>query len=152
MTFEDNVEYYKTDCENAELEWAFSAGYQKMSIITQNVDGLHRKAGSNSKYITELHGTHDRLVCMTCGGDRCRHDFHNELDEQNSAWIQGQLSEMNTMNSEDRSQQLRQMAMHSSKEKITMTLRSQHVQSVMMLMTMIMVMDQHQYRDFTNQT
>jgi NAD-dependent deacetylase sirtuin 4 len=107
VTFEDNVEYYKTDCENAELEWAFSAGSQKMSIIAQNVDGLHRKAGSNSKYITELHGTHDRLVCMTCGGDRCRHDFHNELDEQNSAWIQGQLSEMNTMNSEDRSQQLR---------------------------------------------
>lgn len=35
------------------------------AIITQNVDGLHQKAGS--KNIIELHGNHGRQYCEDCG-------------------------------------------------------------------------------------
>lgn len=90
VTFEDSIEYYKPNCEESELHWAFSAGYQKMTIITQNVDGLHIKAGSRRNHVTELHGRNDRLVCMNCGSFRCRHDFHNELDVLNGTWLQEQ--------------------------------------------------------------
>ena len=34
-------------------------------VITQNIDGLHKKAGS--KNIIRLHGTLDRYVCTRCG-------------------------------------------------------------------------------------
>lgn len=36
------------------------------SVVTQNVDGLHRRAGTSAELLIELHGT-DRLVqCLTC--------------------------------------------------------------------------------------
>lgn len=34
------------------------------SVITQNIDGLHQKAGS--KHVYELHGSCRQLVCMEC--------------------------------------------------------------------------------------
>ncbi|WP_068401175.1 NAD-dependent protein deacetylase [Kribbia dieselivorans] len=34
-------------------------------VITQNVDGLHQRAGTD--HVTELHGTLTRVVCLTCG-------------------------------------------------------------------------------------
>lgn len=37
------------------------------SVITQNIDGLHQKAGSNRVF--ELHGTTSRHYCMNCHGD-----------------------------------------------------------------------------------
>lgn len=37
------------------------------SIITQNIDHLHQKAGS--KYVYELHGTYKNLVCTECGSE-----------------------------------------------------------------------------------
>jgi NAD-dependent deacetylase len=39
--------------------------------ITQNIDGLHRRAGSQA--LSEFHGSCDALVCMGCGG-RCPAD------------------------------------------------------------------------------
>ena len=33
-------------------------------VITQNVDGLHQKAGS--KNVIEFHGTNSRLICLNC--------------------------------------------------------------------------------------
>ena len=36
-----------------------------MTVITQNIDGLHQKAGS--KNVLEVHGTFQRLTCMKCG-------------------------------------------------------------------------------------
>jgi NAD-dependent deacetylase len=37
------------------------------AVVTQNVDGLHRAAGTSPDLLVELHGT-DRLVeCQTCG-------------------------------------------------------------------------------------
>lgn len=38
---------------------------QLKAIITQNVDGLHQKAGSRN--IIELHGNHGRQYCESCG-------------------------------------------------------------------------------------
>lgn len=38
---------------------------KKVSIITQNIDGLHQKAGSSEVY--ELHGSSEKYYCMTCG-------------------------------------------------------------------------------------
>mmetsp|Transcript_20188 Transcript_20188/g.29702 ORF Transcript_20188/g.29702 Transcript_20188/m.29702 type:complete len:421 (-) Transcript_20188:165-1427(-) len=89
VAYKDSEEYYKPGDEDAELKWAFTNGSESrtMSIITQNVDGLHRKGGSDSTHITELHGRNDRLVCMTCGSFQCRHQFHDQLDDLNSAWV-----------------------------------------------------------------
>lgn len=36
-------------------------------IITQNVDGLHQKAGVPAEKIIELHGSLRRLKCLNCG-------------------------------------------------------------------------------------
>ncbi|WP_245933978.1 NAD-dependent protein deacetylase [Branchiibius hedensis] len=35
------------------------------TVITQNVDGLHQRAGARD--VVELHGNLDRVVCMACG-------------------------------------------------------------------------------------
>lgn len=37
------------------------------SIITQNVDHLHQKAGS--RYVYELHGTYKQLICTECSSE-----------------------------------------------------------------------------------
>jgi NAD-dependent deacetylase len=37
------------------------------TLITQNVDGLHRAAGSAAEKIVEIHGTVREVVCMECG-------------------------------------------------------------------------------------
>ena len=42
------------------------------AVITQNIDGLHQKAGS--KHVLELHGSVWRNYCMDCGR-RCGLDF-----------------------------------------------------------------------------
>jgi NAD-dependent deacetylase len=36
------------------------------AVITQNIDRLHRKAGTER--LIEVHGSIDRSICMTCGG------------------------------------------------------------------------------------
>jgi NAD-dependent deacetylase len=37
------------------------------SVITQNIDGLHQKAGTPQDRVIELHGTMFSAVCVTCG-------------------------------------------------------------------------------------
>ena len=36
------------------------------TLITQNVDGLHHKAGNSPERIVEIHGTVREVVCMAC--------------------------------------------------------------------------------------
>jgi len=48
----------------ARLETLFPA----VMVVTQNVDGLHQRAGSRS--LLELHGTITRAVCERCGRSR----------------------------------------------------------------------------------
>jgi NAD-dependent deacetylase len=38
---------------------------KKVTIVTQNVDGLHQKAGSS--HVIEIHGNAQRSTCPTCG-------------------------------------------------------------------------------------
>jgi NAD-dependent deacetylase len=37
------------------------------SVITQNIDGLHQKAGTPADHVIELHGTMFGVVCVSCG-------------------------------------------------------------------------------------
>jgi NAD-dependent SIR2 family protein deacetylase len=53
-------------------------------IVTQNVDGLHLRAGS--RRVVEIHGSMDRVVCLTCGQVFSRADLAATLDRDNS-WI-----------------------------------------------------------------
>lgn len=40
-----------------------------VALVTQNIDELHQKAGSDPAKVLELHGTMHRVVCWTCGDD-----------------------------------------------------------------------------------
>ncbi|ANZ42146.1 NAD-dependent deacetylase [Lentzea guizhouensis] len=37
------------------------------TVVTQNIDGLHQKAGSDPHRVLELHGTLHATVCLDCG-------------------------------------------------------------------------------------
>ncbi|KAG7365854.1 silent information regulator protein Sir2 [Nitzschia inconspicua] len=89
VQFEDKAEYHAQG-EDSE-RWLFGSGQQTLSIITQNVDSLHRRAGS--KHVTELHGRTDLLQCMSCGTKRGRLDFHDELESRNEVWLKHALKE-----------------------------------------------------------
>lgn len=39
-------------------------------VITQNIDGLHRKAGVPEDKLVEIHGRHDRFICTRDGCSR----------------------------------------------------------------------------------
>jgi len=43
------------------------AGNLIHGIITQNIDGLHQRAGQRPANVIELHGTSAFAVCLTCG-------------------------------------------------------------------------------------
>ncbi|XP_076294132.1 NAD-dependent protein deacylase Sirt4 isoform X1 [Lasioglossum baleicum] len=51
------------------------------SIITQNVDNLHSKAGS--RRVIELHGTAFRVMCLKCDQKICRYYLQEILDSLN---------------------------------------------------------------------
>jgi NAD-dependent deacetylase len=38
-----------------------------LALITQNVDGLHQKAGSSPSLVIEIHGTAREVTCLACG-------------------------------------------------------------------------------------
>lgn len=64
----------------AQLE---QAGYVQ-ALITQNVDGLHQRAGSQR--VVDLHGRLDQVVCMGCGQRLARADFQHQLIAANPDW------------------------------------------------------------------
>jgi len=37
------------------------------TLVTQNIDGLHQRAGSDPSLVVELHGTMREAVCLSCG-------------------------------------------------------------------------------------
>lgn len=53
-------------------------------IITQNVDGLHLRAGSQR--VVDLHGTMDRVRCLTCGQYFARENVAERISEANP-WV-----------------------------------------------------------------
>jgi NAD-dependent SIR2 family protein deacetylase len=56
-----------------------------LGVITQNVDGLHRFAGS--RRVIDLHGRANLVRCMQCDARRMRHDLHAELARRNPLWL-----------------------------------------------------------------
>ncbi|HEX3176967.1 MAG TPA: NAD-dependent deacylase [Methylomirabilota bacterium] len=38
-----------------------------LALLTQNVDGLHQKAGSSASLVVEIHGTAREVTCLDCG-------------------------------------------------------------------------------------
>ena len=53
-------------------------------VITQNVDGLHLRAGSS--HVIEVHGTMRRVLCLHCGQVFDRRDIAVQIEERNP-WI-----------------------------------------------------------------
>lgn len=64
----------------ADLE---SAGHVS-AVITQNVDGLHQRAGSRA--VIDLHGRLDGVRCLGCGACLRRADLQVELAALNPGW------------------------------------------------------------------
>jgi NAD-dependent protein deacetylase/lipoamidase len=83
-----NIHSYMSDPEVRRLAWQQrlhhpawhaepNAGHRALAnlertgklhaLITQNIDGLHQKAGSSPMKVIEVHGTVREFVCMRCG-------------------------------------------------------------------------------------
>lgn len=54
-------------------------------LVTQNVDGLHQRAGS--KRVIDLHGCIDRILCLTCRQESLRADFQHLLEQRNPDFV-----------------------------------------------------------------
>ena len=52
-----------------------------VQIITQNVDGLHQRAGSEN--VVDLHGRLDRVICLDCGAVHARSDVQASMLDAN---------------------------------------------------------------------
>lgn len=63
---------------------ALELGGNVNGVITQNVDGLHLRAGSQR--VVDLHGTMDRVRCLRCGQLYARTDISARIMELNP-WI-----------------------------------------------------------------
>jgi len=83
-----NIHYYMADPEVRKLAWQTrlehpawtatpNAGHRALveleksgrlhTLITQNIDGLHQRAGTSPDRLIEVHGTVHDVVCMRCG-------------------------------------------------------------------------------------
>ena len=83
-----NIHYYMSDPDVRKLAWqqrvhhpAWHAepngGHRALAalehagklhaLITQNIDGLHQKAGNSPGRVIEVHGTVREYICMNCG-------------------------------------------------------------------------------------
>jgi NAD-dependent SIR2 family protein deacetylase len=67
----------------AELEAAGCVAH----VITQNVDRLHRKAGSVA--VTELHGALEEVACLACGAVEDRSAVQRRIERGNPGWAFG---------------------------------------------------------------
>lgn len=55
-------------------------------LVTQNVDRLHQRAGSQR--VVDLHGRADMVSCMSCGYRMMRHAMHAEMARMNPVFAQ----------------------------------------------------------------
>ena len=83
-----NIHYYMADPEVRKLAWQGrvahpawtavpNAGHHALvelerraklhALVTQNIDGLHQRAGNSPHRVIEVHGTVHDVVCMQCG-------------------------------------------------------------------------------------
>jgi NAD-dependent deacetylase len=83
-----NIHAYMSDPDVRKLSWqtrlghpvwraAPNAGHKALvdlerrgklhALVTQNIDGLHQRAGSSPQLVIEVHGTLHEALCMRCG-------------------------------------------------------------------------------------
>jgi NAD-dependent deacetylase len=93
-----NIHYYMSDPEVRRLAWQQrlvhpawtavpNAGHRALAdleragrlhaLITQNIDGLHQRAGNSPDRVIEVHGTVHQYICMRC---ETRGPMHAVLD------------------------------------------------------------------------
>jgi NAD-dependent SIR2 family protein deacetylase len=53
-------------------------------LVTQNVDGLHQRAGSHA--VIDLHGRLDVVVCLGCGDRTSRAEVQEAMSADNPVW------------------------------------------------------------------
>ncbi len=63
-------------------DWEARGGIS--TLLTQNVDGLHQRAGSRE--VIDLHGRLDGVVCLACRAPSSRADLQQRLAAANPAW------------------------------------------------------------------
>src|SRR5207249_3936188 len=59
-------------------------------LVTQNVDGLHQRAGSRG--VLDLHGRLDQVVCLACGTRLARAALQIAMQDANPAFANGAAS------------------------------------------------------------
>jgi NAD-dependent SIR2 family protein deacetylase len=62
----------------------FEAADRITGLITQNVDGLHRRAGSRN--VVDLHGVLHTVRCLACGRTSSREELQARLRSLNPDW------------------------------------------------------------------
>ena len=83
-----NIHYYMSDPEVRKLAWQGRLGHpawravpnaghdalvslerrgKLLALVTQNIDGLHQRAGHSADRVIEVHGTVHEAICMGCG-------------------------------------------------------------------------------------
>jgi NAD-dependent protein deacetylase/lipoamidase len=83
-----NIHHYMTDPEVRKLAWQgrlehpawravpnaghealveLERGGKLLALVTQNIDGLHQRAGNSPDLVIEVHGTVHDVICMRCG-------------------------------------------------------------------------------------
>jgi len=58
---------------------------QLLGLITQNIDGLHKIAGTSDDKLVELHGTDRWVTCLECGKGYEPADVYEKLGEEFTA-------------------------------------------------------------------
>jgi NAD-dependent SIR2 family protein deacetylase len=64
---------------------SLEAMQQTHLLVTQNVDGLHQRAGSTE--VIELHGNIGRVICLQCGATEARETVQVLLREHNPEFV-----------------------------------------------------------------
>ena len=83
-----NIHFYMSDPEVRRLAWKErvnhpawhaepNSGHRALvdlerrgklhALVTQNIDGLHQRAGNSDERVIEVHGTLHEVMCMNCG-------------------------------------------------------------------------------------
>jgi NAD-dependent deacetylase len=96
-----NIDYYMADPEIRIRSWRMRHGTPALSaepnaahyaitalhdsgvpvrVITQNIDGLHQKAGMPARKVLELHGTARTVVCTQCNDKTTLQQAFDRLD------------------------------------------------------------------------
>jgi NAD-dependent deacetylase len=58
---------------------ALERGGRLDTLVTQNIDGLHQKAGSDPGLIVEIHGNSSEIVCLRCNHRQPAEPVHDRV-------------------------------------------------------------------------